>query len=197
MLFHKKDKENTALKEMAGRLLSVEQKLAGLEQKLLAGQADVQVLQQETQQFGKEIKKHNVAVENLLDDLEQKMEEEQTVKELRTEREKERENFLSLFEVYQEHFWQMKNFAKDRNEALYKQLAMMEKNMQNSQNFCGITVTGEEGEKVDYDMYEVVEAVETTDISKDKKVARIYGPGYLYQGKVKKRAKAAVYRFIS
>ena len=47
---------------------------------------------------------------------------------------------------------------------------------------------------VDYDLHDVIQITETKDAEQDRRVADIYGCGYLYRGKVKKKARVAVYQ---
>ena len=58
---------------------------------------------------------------------------------------------------------------------------------------CGITVIAEYGTRVDYDLHEVIETVETENPVLDKTVADIYSCGYIYKGNVKKKARVAAY----
>ena len=49
---------------------------------------------------------------------------------------------------------------------------------------------------MDYALHEVVEVVETTDIQKNKTIAEVYRPGYVYRGRVKKKAQVKAFRCI-
>ena len=150
----------------------------------------------ELQKFGKEIGRHNMAIENLLDVIEEEQERNRSGKLLERERKEEQDRLLSLVSVYQEQFWQMKRFFEERNESWAQQFALMEEELNQSMDRCGITPVDRTGVMVDYELHEVVQAVDTNDTARDRRVAEILSPGYLYQGKVRKKAKASVYRMV-
>ena len=154
-----------------------------------------QELGQEMQQLGNTIKKHDLAIENLLDELEEQQGDNQEKKKKEQEQKLEREKFLNLFEAYQDQFWQIKEFPGNRNETWQQQLSLMEQELKKSQIYCGITSIDQVDETVDFDLHEVIEVIDTHDENRDRKIARIYSPGFVYCGKVRKKAKAAVYRF--
>ena len=48
---------------------------------------------------------------------------------------------------------------------------------------------------MDYDLHEVIEVMDTALPEQDRRIADVYHVGYLYQGKVRTKAKVAVYAF--
>ena len=74
-------------------------------------------------------------------------------------------------------------------------MELLDRNTENQTRLCGISpVEGEAGKTVDYAVHEVVEVIETQESQKDKTVATVYRPGYVYQGNVRKKAQVAAYR---
>lgn len=60
------------------------------------------------------------------------------------------------------------------------------KNLEYYRQLCGISVIGELETEVDYDLYEVIEAVDTKNLVQNKQIVKVYSCVYLYEGKVKK-----------
>ena len=77
-----------------------------------------------------------------------------------------------------------------------EQLELMEKNLMHARQICGISMIGDCGAALNYDLHEVIEVLDTTDTRLDGMIAVVYSCGYLYKGKVKKKARVAVYRAI-
>ena len=145
-------------------------------------------------QLHSDVHKHDMAIEDLLDEwAEKKSDEDDTAARLRESAQTEKV-LLELFEAYQEQFWNLKHYADSKDESLTAQVALMEKNLEHYRRTCAISVIQECGVSVDYDLHDVIEAVDTADPALDKTIAEIYRCGYLYKGKVRKKAQAAAYR---
>lgn len=140
------------------------------------------------------VNKHNMAVEDLLEEWEDKRSEEELASIKIKELEAMEEQFLKLFETYLDQFYDMKRIAGDKDSEWAKQLQFMEAQIEQYQQLCGIVVINSIGVKVDYDRYEVLETAETEDKDLDCKVAQIFRCGYLYKGSVRRKAQASVYR---
>ncbi len=153
-------------------------------------------LGQNINQLHTAVQKHDMAIEDLLDEWEEKKSDEQGIQDRFREHAHTEKLLLDLFEAYQEQFWNLKRFAEATGGKWSKQVALMEQNLQRSLQQCGIRIIQERGAKVDYALHEIVEAVETTDPALDKKISDIYRCGYIYKGKVKKKAQAAAYRMV-
>lgn len=151
----------------------------------------------EIQGLGTEVRKHNMTLEDTLDELEQQSEEETESRKQLRQIEKERDQLLGLVGAYEEQIWSMRNFVGEQNEMFLNQMKLMERVLQGNRMPCGITLIAEMEGQVDYRLYEVIEAVDTTEAEKDRTIARIYSPGYLYHGKVIRKAKVAAYRVVS
>jgi len=141
-----------------------------------------------------DVHKHDMAIEDLLDEWAEKKSDEDSVNARLQESAQTEKLLLELFESYQEQFWNLKHYAASNDAALTSQVALMEKNLEHYRRSCAISLIQECGVSVDYDLHNVIEAVDTTDPALDKTIAEIYRCGYLYKGKVIKKAQAAAYR---
>lgn len=160
-------------------------------------QMDLQLkeINQNITKFQSSVDKQDMAVEDLIEEWNEKQSDTEHVKEQFREHARQERRLLDLFEAYQEQFWNLKRFAEGKDGALKEQLCRMEKNIERYRQQCGITLIGECGTEVDYDLHEALEKVDTEDAGKDRLIAEIFCNGYLYNGKVMKKAQAAVYRF--
>ena len=50
---------------------------------------------------------------------------------------------------------------------------------------------------MNYDIHEVIEVVDTTERARDRLIAEIINWGYLYKGRVKKKAQVTAYQAIN
>lgn len=142
------------------------------------------------------VQKHDMSMEDLLEKWEDKESERDGIRKQTLEYEQSENMLLGLFESYQEQFWNLKRFADRKDEALSAQMALMEQKLENCRQLCGISIIEECGTEVDYDLHEVIEAVDTAEQDKDKLVAGIINWGYLYKGKVKKKARVTAFRAV-
>lgn len=179
-----------------GILKRLEEKLNSLEQDIGAEYRQLQELNQNIGQLQTSVHKHDMAIEDLLEEWDLKKSDEDSIKEQFKEYKNSECQMLTLFEAYQEQFWNLKRFTDTNNGILAEQIALMEKNLEQYRQLCGISIIGETGIPVDYDLHEVIEAADTTDSGQDKLVAVIYRCGYLYKGKVKKKAQVSAYRYV-
>lgn len=206
MFFLKKNKPSAQDTEGLKR---IEERMKQLEQLVRAGQQENEILRrelsenrkdedaglrQELQQLGRDISRHDMAIENLLDVLEERQEEERFGRQRAQEQREEEEQFLALFSAYQEQFWQIRSFLDGSGTAWSRQAELMEQELAKSRRYCGIEEVNRTGETVDYQLHEVIEVIDTADAAQDRKVAQVFSPGYLCHGKVRKKAKVAVYR---
>lgn len=185
MMFFKKKSEEI--------LKKLDERFQRLERGIAVQREQLEGIGQNISKLQAAVHKHDMAIEDLLEEWEEKQSDESEVKEQFQIFKKERGYFLDLFASYQEQFWNLKRFAEGKDETWAAQIALMEKNLERYRQLCGITVIGDYGARVDYDMHEVIETVETKDPALDKTVADIYSCGYIYKGNVKKKARVAAY----
>ncbi|MBD5458967.1 MAG: nucleotide exchange factor GrpE [Lachnospiraceae bacterium] len=186
-------------KQHSALLSRLEEKIQTLEQGIAAQkmQLDTQLgdISQNIVKLQTSVHKQDMAVEDLLEEWNDKQSDAEHIKRQFREYEQNEHRLLELFEAYQEQLWNLKRFAEEKDESLAAQLSLMEKKLEHYRQLCGISMIGECGTEVDYDLYEVLEAVDTEDEGKDRTVVCVYRCGYLYKGKVIKKAQAAVYRY--
>jgi molecular chaperone GrpE (heat shock protein) len=159
--------------------------------KRLEGSVSNDVLTQ-LDNISRQINRHDMAIENLLDELQEDIEDERNSRSAAEEQYRNSENLLTLFETCQDQFWQIKKFFSDKNDAFSSQFSLMEQSFSNAMIRCGITPVDRTGISVDYEIHEVIDLTESE--TYDKTVAEIYSPGYIYQGKIVKKAKISAYR---
>ncbi|MDE7312874.1 MAG: nucleotide exchange factor GrpE [Eubacterium sp.] len=147
------------------------------------------------QQLHAEIHKHDMAIEDLLDEWEEKSSDEERVKLRLQEADEAEKLLLKLFEAYQEQFWSLKHYAASKDDTWTSQITLMEKNLEQYRRACAVSMIQDCGVNVDYGLHDIIEVVDTKDPALDKTIAEIYRCGYLYKGKVRKKAQASAYRF--
>ncbi len=140
--------------------------------------------------------KHDMAIEDLLEKLEEnESEREESGKQILECRQSEK-LLLELFESYQEQFWNLKRLAGEKDETWSAQMTLVGTKLEHCRQLCGISIIEESGTEVNYDLHEVIEAVDTVQQEQDRLVAEVISWGYLYKGKVMKKAKVAAYRAV-
>lgn len=215
MFFKRKD-PNNQYTHLSNQLAALTQDIAAVHQRLDVLQTPEQTLQMLGQNLGQlensmnqslgqlesrfdrlhsDVHRHDMAIEDLLDEWEDKKSDEEDVKEQLMEASQTEKLLLALFEAYQEQFWNLRHYAASKDETWTAQLALMEKNLERFRRSCAISVIQDCGVHVDYDLHEIIEALDTKDPAQDKTIAEIYRCGYLYKGKVQKKAQACAYRF--
>ena len=148
----------------------------------------------DVKQNGIDISRHDMALEDCLDMLEE-WEKEKTCEQRQSKRlEQERENLLEILEIYQEQLWNMRIYAEKNDSVWHQQLMLIEKIVQEKMVFSGLRIIDKAGCTINYELHEIIELKDTVDKNKDKTVSVIYRPGYIYQGKVQKKAQVSVYQ---
>lgn len=150
-------------------------------------------LSKDVKQNGTDISRHDMALEDCLDMLEEWGKERVYEQKQRQSLEQEREKLLQMLGTYQEQLWNMKTYAEKNDSAWHQQLLLVEKVVQEKMVFSGITAIDRTDCVVNYELHEVIELIDTEDMNRDRTVAVVYRPGYLYRGEVRKKAQVAVY----
>ena len=189
--FHKnreKEAEERAFRQ------KTEECLAALAEEMKQGRAVLEKLSQDVRQAGSDVRRHDMALEDCLEALEEQQEEESQSRKQIRKLEAEQEKLLKLLAVYQEQIWGMKRYAGQKDPAWLSQLELMEKAAGGSRQSCGIVWIEEAGVQVDYELLEVIEARAVSQEQMDMRVAEVYSPGMICRGTVKKKARVAAYR---
>lgn len=194
MFFKSREKEDRLKNEL---IQSLEEKFQTLKQDIGAGSHQLEEMNQKVGQLQLSVQKHDMSIEDLLEEWDERRSDEAQVRARFQEGERSENLLLKVFEAYQEQFWNLRRFADTANSELAAQLALMEKNLQHDRQLCGISMIGECGVEINYDLHEVIEVLDTTDTRLDGVIAAVYSCGYLYKGKVKRKARVGVYRTIN
>lgn len=147
-------------------------------------------------QAGADIRKHNMALEDCLDVLEEQQEAETQSRKKIKELEEMEEKMLRLLETYQEQVWNMSKYAAEHDPAWTAQLELTQEVVKGAESGCGIRSVDESDVKVDYTLHEVIEIRDTEEKEKSQTVAEVFCPGCVYKGVTRKKAKIAAYRYI-
>lgn len=171
-----------------------EEGLAKLAEEVKLGQELLEKLSQDVRQAGSDVRRHDMALEDCLEALEEQQEAEKQGQKQVRKLEAEQEKLLKLLAVYQEQLWGMKRYAEQKDPAWLTQLELVEKAAEGSRLSCGIAWIEETGVQVDYELHEVIEARAVSQEQMDMRVAEVYSPGMICQGSVRKKARVAAYR---
>lgn len=150
-------------------------------------------MKQEQIDMQKFLRKRMETLDDFLDEL-------QGEKEIREEKEQaenvaaDREKKLcQLIGIYSEQLHILEEILSEK-EGWKEQFAMMK---QKRNPFCGlaqIQETGNAGEAFDYRLHEIIETKETDQENQEGVIAKVYVPGFMYQGKIMKKAQVCVYK---
>lgn len=164
-------------------------------------------LEQELKQLTTAANRHDIAIEDLLDSWEemQTAQKEEagkivsTLQELSDQDRKmaaEREkSLLNLLMQTQDQLFALQKAAYDAGaEEWIRQLALAERKLGAVRLPAGFQVIADNQIPVDYGLHEVINLTETDDPALKHLVAEIYTCGYVYQGKVLRKARVSVYR---
>lgn len=189
MLFFKKKTDEEALFRR-----QVLEQIHVLTEEVRDGKEGIASLHSDVKQNGKDISRHDMALEDCLEMLEEFKEDRERAQRQEQAMVQEQKKLLDLLLAYQEHLWNMKTYAEKNDSRWYQQLLLVERGLQEQMHACELAVIADIGCAVNYGLHEVIEVLDTDDVQRDRKVAVIYNPGYLYQGKVRQKAKVAAYR---
>lgn len=184
MFFKKKIPAVTLTQEWEDRFQNLENILSG----------DLERLMQEVGQLRTSANKHDMSIEDMLETWEEKEEKEDELRNTIKNLQETEQKLLSVFEIYMDHFFDMKHFAETRDEEWIRQMKLMEVQSEHCRKLSGLEVVDRPLVQVDYDLHEVINVVPTEDAELDQKVASVYRCGYLYKGKVMRKARVCAYR---
>ena len=187
-----KNKNTERITELEEKL---DAKLDALTQRMLDENGKLAEVSGNLDKLQRLVQEQGMSIEDLLEEWSERTVLEDELRTQLREGEEEEQHLLQLFEAYQEQFHNLQRFARGRDEAWTAQIAMMERSLEHYRQACGISLIGECGTEVDYDMHEVIEAIETAQPDQDRKIADVYRGGYLYKGKIKRKAQVAAYKF--
>jgi len=196
-MFSKKKNHEKLLNALEDKFRILDNKFDSLEQNIITENENLKEINQQISTLTSSVHKHDMAIEDLLDEWEEKRSDECSTQKLLKESGQNEQQLLELFEAYQEQFWNLKRFADTKDEAWAAQMTLMEKKLEHCRQLCGISIIGESGIEVDYNLHEVIEAVDTSNPGQDKIIADVYHCGYIYKGRVQKKAAVSAYRTVT
>ena len=172
------------------------------EQKLLeALESRLQTMEAVVENLNKQAKRQSEAIEDLLDELQEK---EKTAMEYRNslrEKQEREEALLSLIEDWQQQMQMLEERICSgpmedaaRREAWQKQLGLLKEQLAVKEKLCAIEETGMEGEHVDYRIHEVIRALDAEGEGTAGTVAKVHSRGMVYEGRVVSKAKVEAYK---
>ena len=151
---------------------------------------------------------HDIAIGDLLDGWEDLQEEQRGKEEalrealyVKTERElrqtKGREEaLLKLTMEMHDLLFGLRRTAEASVAGEWQhQLDLVDEKLNESRLPAGFYPVCEAGVPINFTEHEVLDIVRTTESDKDRKIADVYSCGYLYRGKVLKKAKVSVFRY--
>lgn len=152
-------------------------------------------LREDSQKNQKDIKRLSRTIEDFLDELQEDREQIQEEKERQRETSAREDKLLELVQLYHEQMELLEQWIyKEGNGAWRQQYDMLKGQVEAEKSVCAIETVGKAGERVDYRLHEVIEAVETDMAEQEGTVAQVYQHGILYHGQVIKKAKVQAYR---
>lgn len=193
-IFSFRNKEEKEAQEQRFRQ-KVEEQLLQLLDKKEEERSLLENLSQEIRQNSADIRRHDMSLEDCLEMLEEQQEEEKQDRKQVKEFEEERAGLLKLIEVYQEQMWNMRRYAAEHDPAWMPQLELSSEAVKRKEDLCGVVRIEETGGRVDYELHEVIEVRETAQEEQAHTVAQVCQPGYIYRGKVRRKAKVIACRF--
>lgn len=154
-----------------------------------------------------EIRKHDMAIEDMLDTWEEWRQEQADQAEAlqRREAEQAREEaealrgnqdaLLALAETCCDQLFILKQAAAAAgDEAWLRQLALAETRVGEKALRAGFQTVGRTGDPFSYELHEPADVKETVEPERDMTLAGVYSQGYWYQGKPLRKAKVSVYQ---
>lgn len=208
VFFRKKKKQLMKLQQQLGeaenREVALKEVLERAFEQLHLALADTRLATEEMNQAVKkgnlDIGKHDMALEDMLELLDGKLESEHFMSNRIKELEESEEKLLLLMADYEEQMFLIDGCVKNISgtgsggSAWAEQLDSVRGKLFEHMNTCGITVIADTHQMVNYEYHEVIQVVDTEEAALSRTVLEIYSPGFIYKGRVLKRAKVAAYR---
>lgn len=191
-LFTKRKKNSKQMEQILSCLAGISLQLKSLEER-------VQSMGTAVEDSRKEINLQRMSLEDNIEMLEEMKDSLEIDREERKEKAEKEENgidnMLRLIEAYEENLWNMGQYAKQSDSSFYQNFCLMKDNLEGYKKELKIEIIYGKDGKVDYEKHDVLQVIPTMVEEQDKMIANVYSPGIVYGGKIRKKAKVAVYRF--
>ena len=139
------------------------------------------------------INRHDMAVENMLDEWEEKKEQDREIAKTQMETRK----LLDILISYHDQFFVFRKTLGNDSPAWKNQLDMMEIILSQKRTLAGLQVIEQDNVPVDYALHEITGTAETHDKKQHGLISEILSPGYCYHGEILKKALVTVYRMTT
>ena len=173
-------------------------------ERMLAG---LETLRAEMSETEAAVNRHDRVIEDMLDAWEELREDQREqitqlekeareARKLRTaEAQRQADTLIrTVIGLYDQLFALRETAAQTGNEIWRAQIDRMLEQQTEALALSGIQVTGRAGDRFSYELHEAIQTLETDQDDRDYRLAEIIQCGYLYQGKVIRKARAAVWR---
>ena len=191
------NKSDTCTEEILRRSDSCMEEIRSIKslQEHLLGQFEKQTQnsRQNIQEILSGISRHDMAVENMLDEWEEMKEQDQELAEAKIETQK----LIETLSTYHDQFFILRKTLGNDHPAWKSQLDMMEIILSQKRTPTGLEVIEQDNIPVDYALHEITGTVETHNEKQHGFIAEVLSPGYCYHGKIRKKALVTVYRMVS
>lgn len=143
------------------------------------------------------------SVEDFLEEEQERTDRGEALRQRVQEAGEREEHLLALVGCFQEqlhllHQQIVMEFQENDSKASAweKQFEIAEDCLKRRMRSCALEEVGHEMEVLDFDYHEVLKVIDTVDDGIESRVAEVFNPGYIYCGKVIKKAQVAAYRRI-
>lgn len=190
-------------KKLQEQLNSLTQSLEQLHLALADTRVATEEVNQAVKKSNSDIGKHDMALEDMLEILGGKLESERFMSDRIRELEQSEGKLLLLMVDYEEQLFLIDGYAKNiknasgTDDAWVNQLDSVREKLLQHMSDCGIFIIAEAHQRVNYECHEVIQVVDTDEAALSRVISEVYSPGFIYKGKVLKRAKVAAYRLTA
>ena len=170
-------------------------------------QAEQEAVRVETAKSAAALNRHDRVIEDMLDAWEELRDaQEAQINRLQSETAEERKQqteeirlreetlLRTVTGLYDQLFILRQTAKQTENEIWKRQIDMMADRQTEALALAGIQVIGQNGDQFSYTLYDAVETLETDQVEQEHRVAEVIRCGYVYQGKVIRKAQVAVWR---
>ena len=154
---------------------------------------DLDMLDNGLEEWERTLRSQTDSLEDLLDTMEAQSRGETELQQRLSEAEEREQALLDLVSLTRDQL-DMVSRRLSGDAAWSDQFAMMSRESAKLLRNAGIRETGVVGEPVDYEIHQVLEAVETDKKEQDHTVASVFSVGRIYCGRILGKAKVAAYR---
>ena len=158
-------------------------------------------LEQRYAESEKVIRRQSDSFEDLLDEI-QNQNEEHSRQNLRQKEAAQKEQaFLALINCIRDQMFLLEqkmaeddSLSEEKKAAWRQQFLIMNQEAARLMAPCGLMETGSQGDPIDYDPHNILNAIETQDEAMANTVASVYSRGLFYNGQMIKKADVAAYK---